>query len=138
MARFVLRHFYQPQSCSEPRTAQFRETTTAFCIHVCPCLRPSRFLWDFWWQEPVLVSSSHLHSRTVPWHCLLGRFGDGQMCSCYASPQAGLQFQCLSAALSKAQLSTTATARPPRPSHTWTMLMLCSGTHIGLQRPQKY
>lgn len=70
MAHFVLSHFYLPQPCTEPRTAQFGETTSTFCTHVGPWPWPSRFLWDSWWQESVLVSTPHLHGRRVPWCCL--------------------------------------------------------------------
>lgn len=107
MAHFVLSHFYLPQPHVELRTAQFGETTSAFCMHMGPWLWPSRFLQDSR-QEPVLASPSHLHGRTVPWRHLTGRSGDGQICLCYASLQAGPGCQCLSAALSKAQPSATA------------------------------
>ena len=79
-AHFVLSYFYLPQPCIELRTAQFGETTRAFCMHVCPWLWPSRFLWDSWWQDPVLASPSHFNSRTVSWRCLTGRCGDTYMC----------------------------------------------------------
>lgn len=123
---FVLSHFYLPQPHIELRTAQFRETTSTFFMHVDPWLWPSKFLWDFQWQEPVLASPSHLHGRTVPWCSLMGRFGDGQVCLHCASLQAGPECQCLSAALSKVQLSATVW-----PIRSWVMLMLCSGTHMG-------
>lgn len=112
MAHFVLSHFYLPQPCIKPRTAQFGETTSAFCMHVGPWPWPRMFLWDSWWQEPVLVSTSHLHERRVPWCCLTERFGDGQMCSCCALLQVGRGCRCLSTALSKAQLSATAWPSP--------------------------
>lgn len=108
MAHFVLSNFYLPQPRTELRTAQFGETTSAFCMHVGPWLWPSRFLWVSQWQEPVLASPSHLHGRTVRWRCLTGRFGDGQMCSHCTLLQAGPECQCLSTALSKAQPSATA------------------------------
>lgn len=46
MVHFVLSHFYLPQHHIELRTAQFGETISAFYMHVCPWLWPSRFLWD--------------------------------------------------------------------------------------------
>lgn len=133
MAHFVLSHFYLPQPRTELRTAQFRETASAFCMHVCHWLWPSRFLQDSLWQESVLALPSHLQGRAVPWRCLTGRFGDAQMCTCCASLQAGAGCQCLSTVLSKVQLSATARPIPAQP-----MLTLCSGTHVGLQSPQKH
>lgn len=115
MAHFVLSHFYLPQPRTELRTAQFRETTSAFCMHVGHWLWPSRFLQDSLWQESVLASPSHLQGRTVPWRCLTGRFGDAQMCTCCAPLQAGPGCQCLSVVLSKAQLSATAWPIPAQP-----------------------